>query len=487
MDENKELEVQQNAETNEEVVSTESINTNESASVGEANSYKLIRDMLKEMKEYEKMMEDETRSILDTTYNLNSAAIMGISIIPQSKIDEMTIEEINNFFVRYRKNANRVNTFTDATEANEAINEVKKLQIDLIDMHDETKKIEEEANDIFNEYSNFLSSEEVINARKKRLANMKDLAEKETDETKKREMLKKIEVMELTQSLDFIFTRLDKFGDKEKKNIINSFFNEQRGSYIIEKFKTRIVKFGFNADLYKYFFNLEENFLDEKYHPFNNLFLFYYMRFVAYSDPFNQNDKLYVQSLTSSIANLVYHKFPSKKSENSDTENNEDKEHTVNAAEKHFIAILEKFDSLFEDKREFFYENNTTRPGHPTREKMSKKHEAERKKALIDKMDELHIEGYDINASADEIQKFFNEKMEQLIEADRKEREEKKKTEADDEIKIDSSELFKTVDIELEDSELSKTFDNDSKNDESEETKEDDAIEISTESSGNNV
>ena len=292
-----------------------------------------------------------------------------------------------------------------------------------MEVENEYKKIQADSNDILNDYAEFLSSEKVIAARKARLERMKELAKSETNETKRREMEKKIRYMEMTQSLDFIFTRLDTFGDKEKKNVINAFFDDKRGSYVINRYKDKIVKFGFDVNLYKYFFNLEENFLSEEYHPFNNLFLFYYMRFVAYSDPYKEEDKLYVQSLTSAIANLIYHRFPKDKKETDDSAIDES---NVNAAEQRFIKILEKFASFFEDQREYFFENNTMRPGHPIREEMTAKREMERKAELIKKMSELNITGYDENMSANELQEYFNSKLDEVIEQQKKERDAEK-------------------------------------------------------------
>ena len=197
----------------------------------------------------------------------------------------------------------------------------------------------------------------------------------------------------------------------------------KRGSYVINRYKDKIVKFGFDANLYKYFFNLEENFLSEEYHPFNNLFLFYYMRFVAYSDPYKEEDKVYVLSLTSAIANLIYHRFPKDKKEVDDSAIDES---NVNAAEQRFIKILEKFASFFEDQREYFFENNTMRPGHPIREEMTAKREMERKAELIKKMSELNITGYDENMSANELQEYFNSKLDEVIEQQKKERDAEK-------------------------------------------------------------
>ena len=387
------------------------------------DSYSLIRDMMKEMKEYQKMMEDETRNILHRNYHLSDEVMVPLAFISKSKIDEMSLDEINKFFDKHVYQKSTSMEYDDVEEARLAMHEIKKLQYNLMEVENEYKKIQSESNEILNDYAEFLSSEKVIVARKARLERMKELAKSETNETKRREMEKKIRYMEMTQSLDFIFTRLDTFGDKEKKNVINAFFDDKRGSYVINRYKDKIVKFGFDVNLYKYFFNLEENFLSEEYHPFNNLFLFYYMRFVAYSDPYKEEDKLYVQSLTSAIANLIYHRFPKDKKETDDSAIDES---NVNAAEQRFIKILEKFASFFEDQREYFFENNTMRPGHPIREEMTAKREMERKAELIKKMSELNITGYDETMSANELQEYFNSKLDEVIEQQKKERDAEK-------------------------------------------------------------
>lgn len=408
----------------EEVTPVGETTTEEPANKADSpDSYSLIRDMMKEMKEYQKMMEDETRNILHRNYHLSDEVMVPLAFISKSKIDEMSLDEINEFFDKHVYQTYTSMEYDDVEEARLAMHEIKKLQYNLMDIENEYKKIQADSNDILNDYAEFLSSEKVIAARKARLERMKELAKSETNETKRREMEKKIRYMEMTQSLDFIFTRLDTFGDKEKRNVINAFFDDKRGSYVINRYKDKIVKFGFDVNLYKYFFNLEENFLSEEYHPFNNLFLFYYMRFVAYSDPYKEEDKLYVQSLTSAIANLIYHRFPKDKKE---TDEGSIDESNINAAEQRFIKILEKFASFFEDQREYFFENNTMRPGHPIREEMTAKREMERKAELLKKMSELNITGYDENMSANELQEYFNSKLDEVIEQQKKERDTEK-------------------------------------------------------------
>ena len=125
------------------------------------------------------------------------------------------------------------------------------------------------------------------------------------------------------------------------------------------------------------------------------------MRFIAYSDPYNKTDKLFVQTLTSTMANLIYHRFASTESE------------------RHFIHIVEEFDEKFMDDYDYFMDNNTTRPGHPVRERASKKYESDRKQRLISKMNELGIEGFDSVWSADELQKYLNDELEKINQKER--------------------------------------------------------------------
>ena len=140
-----------------------------------------------------------------------------LAFISKSKIDEMTLEEINEFFDKHVYQTYTSMEYDDVEEARLAMHEIKKLQYNLMEVENEYKKIQSESNEILNDYAEFLSSEKVIVARKARLERMKELAKSETNDQKRREIEKKIKYMEMTQSLDFIFTRLDTFGDKEKK------------------------------------------------------------------------------------------------------------------------------------------------------------------------------------------------------------------------------------------------------------------------------
>ena len=66
------------------------------------------------------------------------------------------------------------------------------------------------------------------------------------------------------------------------------------------------------------------------------------------------------------------------------------------------------------------------RPGHPIREEMTAKREMERKADLLNKMEELNITGYDENMTANELQEYFNSKLDEVIEQQKKERDAEK-------------------------------------------------------------
>ena len=113
----------------EEVTPVVETTTEEPANKADGpDSYSLIRDMMKEMKEYQKMMEDETRNILHRNYHLSDEVMVPLAFISKSKIDEMTLEEINEFFDKHVYENYTSMEYDDVEEARLAMNEIKKLQ-----------------------------------------------------------------------------------------------------------------------------------------------------------------------------------------------------------------------------------------------------------------------------------------------------------------------------------------------------------------------
>lgn len=426
-------EKEKNINIEEEVIeeSVETSNNNEEAekSSFNPNEYKLILDMIKEMESQYEMLKQFTESTIRSNYNLNPSIIYALVGYLKEDIENMSLEECKNLLTKYGSEENTENIIKACNDENQdelnvvksIIKEIKEGQLTLMNAKFEADQIKAESEEIVQDYMNYLSSPKVQEYRLKKLSLMKEAAEKEEDPVKKREMIEMINAIESTQTYSFIYSRFKEYGPKELANITEKFFNDSQGSYIINKFRTKISKFGFNENLYKYFFNIEENFLDEKYHPYNNLFLFIVMRFIAYADPYNKIDKMQVQAIYSAMANLIYHRFEREEKE------------------AEFIKFIESILNLFIDAgyTEKYFEENITNPNHEARITADKKREADRKIALINKMDELNISGYDVNATADELQKYMNDKLDELIELQRTKEEKQEETEVE-EIPVES-------------------------------------------------
>ena len=120
------------------------------------------------------------------------------------------------------------------------------------------------------------------------------------------------------------------------------------------------------------------------------------MRMVAYSDPNNKHDKMFVLSLTGALASLIYHKFDGIENE------------------QQFLLVICKTLDHFTEDRETFIECNTTYAKHPVRKKAIALHDERRREALFKSMEKLGIKGYDKEASTEELQEYYNKEVDLL-------------------------------------------------------------------------
>ena len=180
------------SDNKEEVVE----NTTEEKSSFNPQDYSIIRDMMKEMDEWNKTLKDETHSILKNNYGLTNFAVVGIIPYTDEKIENMTLDDINAFIEKY-KDVNvshiKVETLEDGIKM---MKEVKELQMNLYTAEQEASQLKSQSQDILNDYFEYLSSPEVVEARRKRLEKMRELAENEKDEYKKYQIKKIIDSME---------------------------------------------------------------------------------------------------------------------------------------------------------------------------------------------------------------------------------------------------------------------------------------------------
>lgn len=359
--------------------------------------YKIIIDMLHEMDDQYKILEEQTKHLITEEYGYNEGIIDAILKYNKNDIVNLDESEIRDFMITYANKDKVIQVYDKSKE--ELINDmeiIKDATLVLLSAKVEKDNLKAESSDILKDYFNYMSSDKVKAARLKRLETFKDLLKTETDEVKKAKIERMVNDMEASMSFSFLQERFEKYGKKEIQNIEEGFFNEKKGSYILERYNSKISKFGYNPEVFKYFFNIEENFLGENYAPFNNLFLYVYIRTVAYSDPYNKTDKLFVQSLTGALANLIYHKFESM------------------GNEQQFISVIKAVDDRFIDSRDKFVESNTTYKDHPARIKVDKDNEERHRSAIIEKLKDFSITDFTEDMSTKELENLLNTKIDEI-------------------------------------------------------------------------
>ena len=410
------------------------------------NDFKSIMEMIKSMDEQLKYLKDMSEGLVRNNYGLKTSVLEDIIKYDKKEIETMDRDTMVEFLSKY---VNDKNTLIDLEalsddEVREEMMEVKNSSLVLLSAKSGADKLKEESNTIFTEYMNYVTSDKAKEIKKKNLENLKQSLELEKDAHKKREMEEMIRVMESSMNYDFLYDRFRQLGDKEVQNIKEGFFNDRRGSYIMERFYKKMKMFGFKQDLYTYFLNIEETFLDEKYHPFNNLFLYIYARMIAYSDPYNKKDVMFVNAINSGLASLIYHKFESTEQE------------------LNFKGIIMGIDDYFMGDREFFEKNNTTYEKHPERIEYEAGKEDALKKFYIEKLHSLDITNFDESLPSKELKVIYEDKYNTLVstQVEEYDQEQKAKEETVEEVDTpvdENNEVMKPeiVEVKLNDEEKS--------------------------------
>lgn len=365
------------------------------------NDYKVIIELIKTMNDEYNTLVDTVTASLKSNYSLSSMVIDSILPYSNDDINNMTEDDAREFLTKYY-DINSSNTINygekDRDYCIDVIKDIKNASVVINSSKKELDNLKKDSSDILKEYFNYMSSDKVRKQREQYIEGLETALELEHDESKRAKLQKRIDSLKSALNFTFLKERFDKLGEKEIKNIEDGFFNSKKGMYVIEKYTSKITKFGYKADLYKNFFNIEENFLDEKYSPFNNLFLFISMRVIAYADPYNEKDKLMVSSLISALANLIYHKFDTTEEETM------------------FKGVISSVLDEFYDNVDFYKENNTTYCNHPHRIRQNKIQMDKKKKSIKKSLDLLQTK-YPEDASIEELEKILDDRREELVNA----------------------------------------------------------------------
>lgn len=361
-----------------------------------------IKDDFNELRSTAHMMNEQLQ-ILDnlvtteitSIYGLDNRIRPALEKIHFSKIPEMTDEEVETFLKENGDEDSNIEALKKAQETakeewvdkpfydfcRHALSSIKDSLINIKKLERDRDTLSMNMKEIEDNYFNYVNTKEYKENKLKKIEEMEKEAENETDSVKKGQILRNLEYMKNAETLKFLTEYTDEKGQRAVDNIADVYFNHQRSSLVMKKFAVRIPKLGYNKDIYKFFFNLEENFLPEEYHAFNNLFLFHVMRTISFMDVDSKRDNLYASAILVKLYNLVYHKFGNQESEDE------------------FVEFICKFDDLFMEKwKDKFEADNVTNPKHP--ERIKKDEEAAKRKRMMT-IAELKNRGIEPDTSLD--------------------------------------------------------------------------------------
>lgn len=364
------------------------------------NTGSTIREIMNMAKDAYYNTLNETTRLMKATYGINPAFLKDAIKFSLEELESYDEDALRKMYDLYYTGEPEYK-YTNIEDIKTALVDCKKLSNTAYQTKEEYDKVQEVYDETVDTEWKRRNSKEYRDATLKRIDTWKEEISKMDpvkDSKAIRDLRGKLEFLESTITLDFIVDRIQHV-DREKDSIIRQFFSEREGGYAKNRCISRSAKFGFDANWYKYFFNLEENFLPGEYHVYNNLFLFNVMRFVGYQDPYNIKERGMVQAIINSLTGLIYHKFEDKSMEDMIT------------------GLIEQYDSYFSDYREKFEKDNTTHPNHPVRISYSKKLEADKRNELIASLQKFDLEVPE-NASTmsvKDLHAYFNHAMEEMV------------------------------------------------------------------------
>lgn len=401
------------------------------------SEYKVIVDSVKEFKEQYETLKSTVMGMI-TNLGLEENVVIHVLQFAELGIRNTPCEDLRIFLEDHQINIDeRFDKLSDE-EIYDMIEQINSSSMLLRNMEQQYKEIMNESGEIMNEYLQYMNSNKMNNTYAERINAMKAAAEMEVDSYKKGKIAKMVKALESCTTYSYLFDRFNYSGiEKEAKNLKETFFDKRRSKYVIDKYMSKMEKFGFKPQVFRYFFNIEENFLPEKYHVFNNFFLFFFMRFISYADPYSKEDQMVVKSFTGSLTNLIYHRFDS------------------NESESEFIAAICKLLDLFEEYSVFFEINNSTHPKHPVRLSREREQEEEKRQDCINTMNKMHIEGYDPEWDSKKLMEYMNSEIERLEklraqqeEEDKRRREAAEEEELEEEYDEDDEDVEEEVESE---------------------------------------
>lgn len=314
------------------------------------------------IKLYESIINDKQNDIEENLANENITWEFAL------KVSKLSDEEIDNFtlldlqvmleesgsvkdgLTSYKLHNDPSDTRSFIEWCKEFLKELRD-DIKLITENRETlRSSKEDILNITNNYIDKLRSPEYREARLERIKTLRKQLENETDDIKKKEMSRDLDTIEKSQNFTCILDRLRQFGDKEASNMIETFFDKQRGDYILKKYFMKLEKLEIPVNIHNLFMNIEEKLLPERYAPFNNFFIYAIIRYVSYCDTSLKESKILVTSLLAALRDVLTDKAT------------KEEKFTL-------VGVINEFYTYFdtEENIERFKKNNSAYKLHPDR------------------------------------------------------------------------------------------------------------------------
>ena len=358
----------------------------------ESNKTETYLEDLKDSKEAIELANNSVKyikNLLDNIlkqYNLNDLLLDHLAILTVEEIDKMTPAEIGDFLEshnndKYALEAAYLKNTTGETKyefSKNALKGIREMYLNYMDVNKERMNLLKEAKSIHDNYNNYINSDKYKENRNLMISAMEKKLESMDDCLEKRKLQERIEVLKTAKSCAFILDRFTS-GDpkKEADSVIKQFFDDRLSSSTLTRFREKSTKFNISGKVFRSLYNLEERFLSEEYHPFNNLFLYYIARFVVHCDPSDPKDKNKVEELFINLIRLSEERL-----------SDEDKNNFIKLMKGFYMYIVTP------ETTEKFKEKNTTYKNHPKRLEEKNKLISDLKKELGPTYDESY-ENYD--------------------------------------------------------------------------------------------
>lgn len=265
--------------------------------------------------------------------------------------------------------------------------------------HEQVSEIEKEIHGLIETDVARKTSEEYAALLEKKLSDLKEKISIEKDEKEVKKLQAEIDEIENYKNFVFLYERTNRLGKEEIELIKDSFFDNRRSSYLMKKFKDKLKQLKYDPRVYMMFMNIEEKFLEKKYHVFNNLFLFHIVRYIAHVNCSKDSEKKCATNIIANLLNLSYNKFSS------------------NTVRENFLNVIRTFLDQFEEYREFFNEENILHPDHPVRiAKVEKQNDAVKEMIYANLKDAGHEVTEEVKAlDLDDLRKFYEEYLDQTL------------------------------------------------------------------------